>query len=69
MLKKQERGELTHSFKEDVASSPSPPTRLSSPNSRLQVWGKCDIRSVLVTQGEVRLVKLSLPPSGESPLP
>ena len=68
MLRKQEQGELTHSFKEEVASSPSP-TRLSSPNSRLQVCGQCDIRSVLVTQGEVRLMKLSLPPSGESPLP
>ena len=68
LKKKQEQGGLTHSFKEEVASSPSP-TRLSSPNSRLQVWGECDTRSVLVTQGEVRLMKLSLPPSGESPLP
>ena len=67
MLKKQEQGGLTHSFKEEVASSPSP-IRLSSPNSRSQVWGKCDTRSVLVTR-EVRLMKLSLPPSGESPLP
>ena len=68
MLKKQEQGGSTHSFKEGIASSPSP-TKLSSPNSRLQVWGKCDTLSVLVTQGEVRPMKLSLPPSGESPLP
>ena len=69
MLKKLEQGGLNHSFKEELASSPPPPTRLSSPNSRLQVWGECDTLSVLVTQGEVRLMKLSLPPSGESPLP
>ena len=68
MLKKQEQGEATHSFKEGIASSPSP-TRLSSPNSRSQVWGKRDAQSVIITQGEVRLIKLSLPPTGKSPLP